>query len=225
MIFDKKNNQLWDALFKTDPQFVKPITGKPYKGSSPDPMWVVKRMTEVFGPCGKGWGFNILEDRFEKFGDHETLHIAKLRIWYVMDGDQCFIEQFGQTRAAYVTSKGTFSVDEDAPKKSVTDALVKAASYLGLCADIFTGRWDDSKYVEQVAQEFEDKRAAPAEALYERLQKAESPADVKAIAEEAKANKELMQTSKGKQFVQQCQRKYIDLAAALKASTNKPGEK
>lgn len=45
-------------------------------------------------------------------------------------------------------------LDEDAPKKSVTDALVKCASYLGFAGDIFSGRWDDSKYVAEAAAEW-----------------------------------------------------------------------
>ena len=77
-----------------------------------------------------------------------------VRLWYVMDGQRGELEQVGQTKASYVTSKGSFMLDEDAPKKSVTDALVKCASYLGFAGDIFSGRWDDSKYVAEAAAEW-----------------------------------------------------------------------
>ncbi len=155
-----ENTALWRRAFVTDPAAVKPITGKQYKGNSPKPYWIVQRLTEEFGPCGIGWGFTILSERFERFGDAESLHIAAVRLWYMLDGKRGEFEQVGQTRASYMSAAGKFIVDEDAPKKSVTDALVKCASYLGFAGDIFSGMWDDSKYVRQAAQHYADKAAA-----------------------------------------------------------------
>lgn len=146
--------QLWNKVCMTDPKAVKPITGKQYSGNSPKPYWIVERLTDEFGPCGIGWGFTILNERFERFSDTDTLHVAVVRLWYVLDGQRGELEQVGQTKASYVTSKGSFMLDEDAPKKSVTDALVKCASYLGFAGDIFSGRWDDSKYVAEAAAEW-----------------------------------------------------------------------
>ena len=51
--------------------------------------------------------------------------------------------------------------DEEAPKKSLTDALSKAMSWLGFAADIHLGRWDDNKYVNAAARAYEGERAAP----------------------------------------------------------------
>lgn len=155
-----ENKALWKRAFTTDPAAVKPITGKQYKGNSPKPYWIVERLTDEFGPCGIGWGFTILNERFERFGETESLHVAVVRFWYEHEGKRGEFEQVGQTRSSYVTSKGNFTVDEDAPKKSVTDALVKCASYLGFAGDIFSGMWDDSKYVAQAAEEWDQRRAA-----------------------------------------------------------------
>jgi hypothetical protein len=91
-----------------------------------------------------------------------------------MDDKRGEFEQVGQTRASYQSAAGKFIVDEDAPKKSVTDALVKCASYLGFAGDIFSGMWDDSKYVEQAADEWASRKAAndPARAEWLEKQKA-----------------------------------------------------
>ena len=149
------NKELWDRVCKTDPKHVKPITGKDYSGNSPKPYWIIERLTEEFGPCGIGWGYTIDSERFERFSETDCLHIAKVTLWYSLNGlSRGEITQMGQTKATYVTSKGAFKVDEDAPKKSVTDALVKCASYLGFAGDIFSGRWDDSKYVAGLRKEF-----------------------------------------------------------------------
>lgn len=159
------NMQLWRRVCVTDPKAVKPITGKQYSGNSPKPYWIVERLTAEFGPCGIGWGFEVLSERFERFGEGanaESLHIALVRFWYVLGDKRGELEQVGQTRASYTTGKGKFLVDEDAPKKSVTDALVKCASYLGFAGDIFSGRWDDSKYVAEANREWREREAAEA---------------------------------------------------------------
>lgn len=158
------NMQLWRRAFTTDPRAVKPITGKQYSGNSPKPYWIVERLTQEFGPCGIGWGFQIISERFERFSDTDSLHVAAVRLWYVLGGNRGELEQIGQTKASYMTAAGKFMLDEDAPKKSVTDALVKCASYLGFAGDIFSGRWDDSKYVQEAAREWEERRAQEAAA-------------------------------------------------------------
>ena len=68
-------------------------------------------------------------------------------------------------------------VDEDAPKKSVTDGMVKCLSMLGFAGDIFSGQWDDSKYVAYAAEETKrremptitDKQAADIQALIDEV--------------------------------------------------------
>ncbi len=147
----EKNMSLWRSVCVTDPAAVKPITGKQYKGNSPKPYWIIQRATETFGPCGIGWGVQVVSERFERFGD-EALHVANVLVWYVLDGKRGEIEQMGQTKAAYTSAAGKHIVDEDAPKKSVTDGMVKCLSMLGFAGDIFSGQWDDSKYVAYAAE-------------------------------------------------------------------------
>jgi hypothetical protein len=171
------NKALWERVCVTDPQAVKPITGKQYKGNSPKPYWIVERLTEEFGPCGKGWGFTIVSERMERLSETDVLHVAVVDFWYRLDGDTCHIQQVGQTKATYWSApregQAKLVVDEDAPKKSVTDALVKCASYIGFAGDIFAGRWDDSKYVAWAAEEWKtrnDPEAAKAAARQAELE-------------------------------------------------------
>lgn len=142
------NMQLWNQVNITDPGAVKPITGKPYKGNSPKPYWLIQRATEVFGPIGKGWGVTVKSERFERLTEQDVLHVAVVSIWYVLDGQRSeSFDQMGGTKAAYMSKNGMV-VDEDAGKKSVTDAMVKCLSMIGFAGDIFSGQWDDSQYVE-----------------------------------------------------------------------------
>ena len=54
------NLALWHSVERTPPEHTKAITGKSYSGTSPKPHYLVQKATETFGPCGIGWGFNIV---------------------------------------------------------------------------------------------------------------------------------------------------------------------
>lgn len=151
------NTDLWDRVKVTDPSAVKKITGKAYQGNSPKPYWLIQRATEEFGPIGIGWGVIVKAQGFQRLSETDVLHTAVVSVWFVKDGvrSECF-DQMGGTKASYLTSKGVLMVDEDAGKKSVTDGMVKCLSMLGFAGDIFSGMWDDSKYVEWAAEQYAD---------------------------------------------------------------------
>jgi hypothetical protein len=149
------NLALWHSVERTDPSHTKAITGKPYKGNSPKPYYLVRKATEQFGPCGIGWGFTIVSERVEDGAPGDKVHIAHVRVWYILDGKRGEVEHVGQTMFSGKNKNGPFT-DEDAPKKSITDALVKALSMIGFAGDIFIGRFDDSKYVDELKEEFRE---------------------------------------------------------------------
>ena len=173
------NMEFWNRVKKTDPRRVKPITGKQYKGNSPQPYYLVERMTEEFGMCGIGWGIIIKNERMERLSETDILHVAVIELWYMQGDKRGSIEQVGQTKAAYMTSKGSLMVDEDAPKKSVTDAMTKCMSYLGFSGDIFSGHWDDNKYVAQLKDEFEAKDSM--REAKTQIEQADTPEALKAV--------------------------------------------
>ncbi|MBP6749601.1 MAG: hypothetical protein KA144_08180 [Xanthomonadaceae bacterium] len=147
------NLSLWQAVETTPPEQTKAITGKAYRGTSPKPYWIVRKATETFGPCGIGWGFNIVSERIEEGGKPgDRVHIAHVRVWFKWAGERGEVEHIGQTMFSGTNKNGLYT-DEDAPKKSVTDALVKALSMIGFAGDIFMGRYDDSKYVAELERE------------------------------------------------------------------------
>ena len=176
-----ENKTLWDSVKVTNPSAVKKITGKSYQGNSPKPYWLIERATETFGPIGIGWGVTVKSERFERMSDSDVLHVAVVSIWYMQGGVRSeTFEQMGGTKAAYLSKDGKLIVDEDAGKKSVTDAMVKCLSMIGFCADIFSGMWDDSKYVEWAAEQYEPKPEALS---------AEQVANIEALISEVGAHK------------------------------------
>jgi hypothetical protein len=161
------NLALWHHVEKTDPAQTKAITGKSYKGTSPKPHYLIMKATETFGPCGIGWGFNVLDERIENGamiepGFYERSSFARVMVWYEWEGKRGEVEHVGGTTFAGKYASGKLFTDEDAPKKSVTDALIKALSMIGFAGDIFMGRYDDSKYVDDLKHEIvaEKKREA-----------------------------------------------------------------
>lgn len=191
-----KNMGLWNKVKVTDPAAVKPITGKSYKGNSPKPYWLIQRATEVFGPVGIGWGVTVKSERFERLSDTDVLHVAVVSIWYMVDGVKSeTFDQMGGTKACYMTSSNKLMVDEDAGKKSVTDGMVKCLSMIGFAGDIFSGQWDDSKYVQWAGEETqrrESPRITDAQAAEIKELLASTESDTKAflawIAKGAKAD-------------------------------------
>lgn len=157
------NLALWETVERTDPKHVKAITGKAYQGTSPKPHYLIHKATEAFGPCGIGWGFTIVSERIEEGSDGDKLHIARVKVWYEWQGKRGEVEHVGATPFSGKRSSGKSFIDEDAAKKSVTDALVKALSMIGFAGDIFLGRWDDSKYQAELREEFSPS-SAPAQA-------------------------------------------------------------
>lgn len=165
---------LWRQIERTDPAHVKAITGKSYKGNSPKPHFLIFKATETFGPAGIGWGFDIVEEKLLDGaliapGFYERIHMARVRVWYEWNGKRGQVEHVGQTAFCGKRNSGQTYTDEDAPKKSVTDALIKALSMIGFAGDIFMGRYDDSRYVADLRKQL----AEEAEAA-----KVETPAEI-----------------------------------------------
>ena len=158
------NLALWNAVERTPQEHTKAITGKSYSGTSPKPHYLVRKATETFGPCGIGWGFDIVNERIEEGSPGEKMHIALVRVWYKWNGERGEVQHVGGTPFSGVRSSGKTFIDEDAPKKSVTDALVKALSMIGFAGDIFMGRYDDSKYIAELREEARAAKEQPASA-------------------------------------------------------------
>lgn len=164
----KGNLKIWKEVEKTDPAYTKPFNrGGGFKGTAINATYLAKRATEVFGPMGLGWGVDILDESFvegaplDSRGTRELIHKVRVKLWYRIDEMRGEVVQFGQTTFVGKNRHGLYT-DEEAPKKSLTDAMSKCLSLLGFSADIHLGRYDDNKYVEEVAAEFREKEAAEA---------------------------------------------------------------
>ncbi|GEK49211.1 Rad52/Rad22 family DNA repair protein [Halomonas pacifica] len=152
---DNQHLALWHQVEKTPTTATKQANVNGQTITAIDTIHMVKLATKVFGPQGIGWGYRIDVDRFdqgapvllkEQVIGHELTHTCQLTLWYEWGGKRGEVSHFGHTRAVYMTNKGKFITDGEAPKKSVTDAMKKCLSQLGFAADIFGGLFDDTGY-------------------------------------------------------------------------------
>lgn len=146
------NLSLWEKLGKTDPSHTKSFTrGGGFKGTAIKPMWSYKRMTEEFGPCGKGWG--VCEPSFQVVPgpEGEVLVFCTASIWYGPEKNLVF--GVGGDKAVGKNKYG-LQTDDEAFKKAFTDAITNALKMIGVGADVHMGLFDDSKYVNTMRDEF-----------------------------------------------------------------------
>ncbi|HIE1305774.1 TPA: hypothetical protein ACXJRF_000635 [Serratia marcescens] len=180
----QQNLDIWKRVMRTDPRYTKPIEGAGYVGTSINSEYMFMRATEIFGPIGTGWGFDIVEEKmiagapmseavFEggkiignrilRDADGSILfeqnHSLLIEFWYVLNGTKGRVTAYGATPYMYKTKRG-FMADGEVMKKSLTDAIKKSLSMLGFSADVFLGWHDLPEYREENATEFAIKNAS-----------------------------------------------------------------
>lgn len=145
------NLKLWDALSKTDPRHTKQFSrAGGFKGTAIKPIWIVQRLTDLFGPVGKGWGMGAPSFQVVNATD-ETLVYCTVECWHTDRANTFY--GVGGDKVVTKRQSGSFN-DDEAFKKAFTDAVGNAFKFLGVGADVHMGQFDDSKYVREVAQEF-----------------------------------------------------------------------
>lgn len=150
---EKTNLDLWDSLSKTDPDFTKKAEGKGYSCTAINPTYVYKKLTDRFGACGIGWGYEIAKKELITTNE-EMLIFVEVDFWYVVDGVKSSpIRGCGGDFVVRKQKSGTSKSDDDALKKATTDALTNAAKMIGCSADVHLGMYEDSKYVNQLKAE------------------------------------------------------------------------
>lgn len=157
------NTALWDALGKTDPKHTKSFKrAGGFSGTALKPQWAIRRLTEQFGPCGKGWAPDMPQFQVVPGDNREVLVYCTVSAWYMDGPNRCVVHGVGGDKiVSHIKANQQYNRperwenDDEAFKKAFTDALMNAFKFVGVGADIHMGQFDDSKYVAAVAREFE----------------------------------------------------------------------
>lgn len=157
------NMKLWNNVCKTDPERTKSFNrGGGFKGTAINPTYQIQKATEQFGPVGIGFGWEVIHEEMLvghqiSEGCNELTHTLLVKLWYIIDGKRGEITQYGATTYVGKNKYGMFT-DEEVKKKSLTDGIGKCFAALGFSADIHLGKYDDNKYVNDIKNEFEEKK-------------------------------------------------------------------
>lgn len=159
--------KLWNEVEKTNPKYTKKANVAGNKITAISPQYQIMNATEQFGSYGSKWGFKNIEFDYsltdkpinltvvdyntkEEESVNTILGLVGFKaVFFYPDGE------FEITNSIKIfTDKKHSKIDDNYAKKLETDALTKALSKLGFNADIFLGKFDDVRYVEEVKKEF-----------------------------------------------------------------------
>lgn len=157
------NLSIWNTLGRTSPEHTKGFTrGGGFKGTAVKPIYTEQKMTELFGPCGIGWGFSEPNFQLVPGSDGQTAVYCWLTLWYLHENARSSpIPGVGGDFVVVKQSSG-LRTDDEAFKKAFTDAIGNAMKHLGMSADVHMGLFDDSKYVNELRREDAEANAMPA---------------------------------------------------------------
>ena len=124
-----KREELLEQLGKPFPEEAISVdTGRGFSLTGIKAPYIVERLNDVLGPCGLGWTFEVAS--LEEKGDYI---VAKVFLKYQLDGE------WSQPIEAYGDNQVIRERIGDTTKAAVSDAIKKAASYIGVGLDAYKG--------------------------------------------------------------------------------------
>jgi hypothetical protein len=150
----KNNMGLWDHVCTTDPDTTRRVT---QRGgfTAIDAQAQLKKATEVFGSYGGQWGIDTLTYDHTYDVDGNIVEICLAARFYYPGGE------------FPMATSMKYRPGDDCHKKLLTDLRSKCLSTLGFNSDVFEGKFDDNKYVENLKgkKQHEDTHARAATAI------------------------------------------------------------
>ena len=162
---DDNNMRIWDAVFQVPEGATKPINdGRGLTAIAP--MALYEQATKLWGPIGKGWGFEIVNEGFVHLDSpkrpEDALHVMTIKLWY--DGAAIVGQESARGsedgRNVNIVMDSTYGmgctklfqvrggkpyIDDDFNKSTLTDAITNALSRLGFGGSVRLGEMQ-SKY-------------------------------------------------------------------------------
>ena len=139
-----------------------------------NPMWRIKALTQMFGPCGVGWRYEITEKSMVPGADGAVSAFVQINLYVKVDGEWSYPIP-GTGGAAYVAlEKSGPHTSDECYKMALTDALSVACKSLGVAADVYWNN-DTTKYDRRKDWEDELDKAAKEVDMYKTALSAYAP--------------------------------------------------
>ena len=149
------NMKIYEAARVVPQDALKTIQAGRLKGMSDiNPMFRIKRLTEMFGPCGVGWWYEITrkEITFDEITNQKCAFVD-INLYYTdpeTGHDSHAIPGTGGASFVATERNGPYMSDE-CYKMALTDAISVAAKALGIAADVYYKN-DRSKYTKDTLE-------------------------------------------------------------------------
>lgn len=141
-----KDIEIWNKVADVDMRFTKKVN---VPGKTPftniDTYELIRMATEQFGSYGKGFGIKAMEWS-EKQVEDTTLLILDC-VFFFPDGEFPYRTSI---KSIYKAKAGYMMIDEDAPKKIITNTIAKCLSMIGFGASVYLGMFEDESYVSEM---------------------------------------------------------------------------
>lgn len=140
------NLEIYEKAREVPKEAQKTITGGRLNGFTDiNPMWRIKKLTELFGPCGVGWYTEVLKQWHEASTDGRVAAFCNINLYVKIDGEWSK-PIFGTGGSMFVDiEKSNPRASDECFKMAYTDALSVACKSLGIGADVYWGK-DKTKY-------------------------------------------------------------------------------
>ena len=146
------NMAIYEAVRQAPKNALREIQAGRLKGKTDiNPMWRIKKLTEVFGPCGIGWRYEIIKEWLEPGANGEIAAFVDINLFIKVDGEwSAAIPGAGGSMYVVKERNGLYT-DDEAFKKALTDAISVSCKALGFAADVYWGA-DSTKYSQRATQ-------------------------------------------------------------------------
>ena len=152
----EKNLELYNKVRQVPERAQKPIRGGRLKGMTDiNPMWRIKTLTDLFGPCGIGWYYEVKDRWIESSMSNEEITANVLISLYIKNEGawSAPIQGIGGSKLVANEKQGLY-VNDECFKMALTDAISVACKALGVGADIYWSN-DNTKYNDTKKENFE----------------------------------------------------------------------
>lgn len=140
---------IWNKVCTTPETAKKKITGGRLNGMTDiNPMWRLRRLTEVFGACGDGWKYDVVNVTPINGADGEVMVFLTINLYYYNKTTGLWSEPIPGIGGSMLVEKeknGLHNNDE-AYKMALSDAIGTACKALGMSEDVYMSGVGGSKY-------------------------------------------------------------------------------
>lgn len=135
------NMDIYNAVSAVPDSAQKRITGGRLNGMTDiNPMWRIRELTELFGPCGIGWKYKIVREWLETASTGEVGAFVDIELQYKITPDADWSEPIpgtGGSKFVAAEKGNNLRASDECYKMAFTDAISVACKALGFGADIY----------------------------------------------------------------------------------------